>query len=832
MRLFKRRSSDPNPQLVSLAPLSPDSDEEGMKQWHPRSGQASPVAVGSSTPISGSPKITRKGLATWGKKVGRKWEQLKRSDSTEILETSANHKSTVNQQAKPTAPVGSNQKSRRVSRVESLRHMFVRGNNHSQSPVTKNLSISSEINPSKNSTEWVKKECQKGIADLYQLNSLLMKGKEKKSDRKSKVSNQPLKFKKKIIETVHENPLEENGMDPCSVKDAEFTRLEQVTETGRKSLSHDDLLSKVKEHSENKLFWSRPSSLSFDQLGDVNKNVTACKKNVKSGIGKASKELGVNHHPVVNDNKKCSSSVNNYQMNWSEPKVLGQENTQDIEPSLPLNMRTQPHLKEIYNFLNNIMLGKSEESGYESDTFKGNDKKRFDFNIVNAKNGLQTSSTSLEAKDISAPELSSFKHKLHSKEVNTLHPHNTKIKQSMPFEKITTINQNRKGINNKISDVMQPTVDKQFNQSETDFMASGSGSGTAPLLDFSRNISLEKEFKRISIRKSKSDELGLYVEKIENGPSRGSYIISNIEAGGLTDRDGRIKEGDEIIKVNGTRLKGLPIQEVKKVMKNSTNEIEIVVSRPSDPLFSKNIEPTNKLSNDYTIADKSKDPILNKSNYDSFMGYVVPLNKSIAEPVNPLKPSPNIVKSKLGKPPIPEDKRETDVLKTGMRKFSSQGDTYLRHKNEIPDRTIFSNRPKSLTLSIFTVTFHKGPGFKSLGFSVVGGYDSPKGNLGIFIKTIFKTGQAAENGCLREGDEIIAVNGAVLQGLTHAEAISVFKEIKSGPVMLHVGRRDSLSARSTVNRHESINLQDSKLDHGKEFPVSWDNYILANSMWG
>lgn len=45
------------------------------------------------------------------------------------------------------------------------------------------------------------------------------------------------------------------------------------------------------------------------------------------------------------------------------------------------------------------------------------------------------------------------------------------------------------------------------------------------------------------------------------------------------------------------------------------------------------------------------------------------------------------------------------------------------------------------------------------------------------------------------GDEIIAVNGAVLQGLTHAEAISVFKDIKSGPVMLHVGRRDSLPSR-------------------------------------
>lgn len=481
------------------------------------------------------------GLATWGKKVGRKWEQLKRSDSTEILETSANHKSTVNQQAKPTIPLSSNQKSRRVSRVESLRHMFVRGNNHSQSPVNKDPSNSSEINHSKNSAEWVKKECQKGIADLYQLNSLLMKGKEKKSDRKSKVSNQPLKFKKNIIETVHENPLEENGPDPSSMRDKEYSGLEQVTEPGRKSLSHDDLLSKVKEHSESKLFWSRPSSLSFDQLGNVNKNVTGPSKNVKNSIGKSSKELGVNHHSVVNDSKNCSSSMNNYQMNWNEPKVSGQESAKDIEPSLPLNMRTQPHLKEIYNFLNNIMLGKSEESGYESDSFKGNDKKRFDFNVVNKKNEFQTSSSSLEAKDISSPDISSLKHKLPSKGDNTLHPHSTKIKQSMPFEKITTMNRNRKGINNKINDVMQTTVDKQFNHSETDFMACGNVSGITPILEFSRNITLEKEFKRICIMKNKSDELGLYVEKIESGPSRGSYIISNIEAGGLTDRYCKLK---------------------------------------------------------------------------------------------------------------------------------------------------------------------------------------------------------------------------------------------------------------------------------------------------
>jgi hypothetical protein len=34
------------------------------------------------------------------------------------------------------------------------------------------------------------------------------------------------------------------------------------------------------------------------------------------------------------------------------------------------------------------------------------------------------------------------------------------------------------------------------------------------------------------------------------------------------------------------------------------------------------------------------------------------------------------------------------------------------------------------------------------------------------------------------------VNGTPLQGLTHSEAITVFKNIKSGEVLLHVGRRD------------------------------------------
>lgn len=107
-------------------------------------------------------------------------------------------------------------------------------------------------------------------------------------------------------------------------------------------------------------------------------------------------------------------------------------------------------------------------------------------------------------------------------------------------------------------------------------------------------------------------------------------------------------------------------------------------------------------------------------------------------------------------------------------------------------------RPKSALCSFQTVVFEKGPGKKSLGFTIVGGVDSPRGALGIFIKNILPTGQAAEDGRLQAGDEILAVNGQVCHDLSHEEAVKLFKSVKQGEIALNICRRHKMNVKNVA----------------------------------
>ncbi|XP_066271963.1 pro-interleukin-16-like [Branchiostoma lanceolatum] len=71
-----------------------------------------------------------------------------------------------------------------------------------------------------------------------------------------------------------------------------------------------------------------------------------------------------------------------------------------------------------------------------------------------------------------------------------------------------------------------------------------------------------------------------------------------------------------------------------------------------------------------------------------------------------------------------------------------------------------------------------------LGFSLEGGRGSPRGDLPITIKRIFRGGGADRSGDLFVGDAIVAINGTDLSAMSHFEAWNMLKALPAGKVSL------------------------------------------------
>ncbi|OAD53532.1 PDZ domain-containing protein 2 [Eufriesea mexicana] len=261
-------------------------------------------------------------------------------------------------------------------------------------------------------------------------------------------------------------------------------------------------------------------------------------------------------------------------------------------------------------------------------------------------------------------------------------------------------------------------------------------------------------------KRDSKESLGIRLAQQRLGELR--YIVVQLESDGIAHRDGRLRLGDEIVEVEGKELRTLEsLEEVQEFLRSFTgNKIrlmtayeetvpQVYVSPPTLPGEYEYLENAKNLSNLSLIDGETKQTVQSEQS---------------------------------GKPTVDDgvqsSKRPDFLPLSCMSKERKAAESNLESTTE-PQHYLTRHIAK----------FEKGYGKPSLGFSVVGGRDSPRGEMGIFVRRVFPGGQADVSKSLFQGDEILSLNGKVLRGYTHQEVIELFKAVREGPVELEITRR-------------------------------------------
>jgi len=329
-----------------------------------------------------------------------------------------------------------------------------------------------------------------------------------------------------------------------------------------------------------------------------------------------------------------------------------------------------------------------------------------------------------------------------------------------------------------------------------------------------------KQLRVVKLRGVSNKTIGVILAKISLPELKcdGYHVISLMEQG-LAARDGVLSVGDELVNINGKRLRGVSVDSARQILSScGPLASEAVVATSGLDLATLTHETGNTLVlwSDQAAELVAKLPGQYSTVITVGSGSGSGSERSVVTAVD----TPHITRHCIQlSANYPTSKTTSDDLKLTLttppkpaRKSSSVTTTSNSSTSTDPEMSSFCTLPRkhrssSNSQTFFTVNFEKGQGKKSLGFSIVGGRDSAKGNIGIFVKTVLSEGQAADDGKLMEGDEILSVNGQTLHGLSHNEAISVFKRIRSGSVSLQVVRRPN-SKLSRLSTPKSRSVED------------------------
>jgi len=248
----------------------------------------------------------------------------------------------------------------------------------------------------------------------------------------------------------------------------------------------------------------------------------------------------------------------------------------------------------------------------------------------------------------------------------------------------------------------------------------------------------------------------------------GAIFIHEVYEAGAAHRDGRLRPGDQILEVMKEDLRDVQHSFALHALRQTPSKVRLVVHREDDEIY-ENMEVELVRKSDrglgLSIVGKKSGPgvfisEVVKGGTADVDGRLVQGDQIIAVNGNDLKNSNQEEAAPVLKMAQGRIVMCVRRLKVGNRGKKSVGE------ESFPSNVVTSGTPATVNLT---------RGEHGLGFSIVGGFGSPHGDMPIFVKTVFEKGSAAEHGGLKRGHQILAVNDAELKGMSHEEAVNILK---------------------------------------------------------
>uniref|UniRef100_A0A8C7G9Z9 Multiple PDZ domain protein n=1 Tax=Oncorhynchus kisutch TaxID=8019 RepID=A0A8C7G9Z9_ONCKI len=310
----------------------------------------------------------------------------------------------------------------------------------------------------------------------------------------------------------------------------------------------------------------------------------------------------------------------------------------------------------------------------------------------------------------------------------------------------------------------------------------------------------------VELNKKPGQGLGLSIVGRRNDTG---VFVSDIVKGGVVESDGRLMQGDQILSVNKEDVRNATQESVAALLKCGVGPIVMEVGRfKAGPFHSeRRFSQSSQVSSSGSLQMDCDSGLTDSLGISIAGGVGSPLGDVpiFIAMMNPTGLAAQTHKLKIGDMIV-------SICGTATEGMShSQAVTLLKNATGTIELQVVAGRDTTVTgpsqeqtavglsvssltaTSIFhddlgppqykTITLARGP--DGLGFSIVGGFGSPHGDLPIYVKTVFGKGAASEDGRLKRGDQIMAVNGQSLEGVTHEEAVGILKRTK-GTIALTV----------------------------------------------